>query len=76
MTLCASIIGCTARVVLNLDNQLLLMLLLLLKKAGSAKAWRERLTPYQSEYQSPTIPTHRMKEQKVKSVRDKKGASS
>ena len=34
------------------------------------------LTPYQSEDPSPTIPTHRMKEEKGKTGGDKKGASS
>ena len=36
----------------------------------------ERLTPYQSEDRGPTIPTHSMKEEKGKTVGDKKGASS
>ena len=34
------------------------------------------MTPYQSENPSPTIPTDRMKEEKGKTVGDKKGASS
>ena len=35
-------------------------------------AGRERLTPYQSEDHSPTIPTHRMKEEEGKTVVDKR----
>ena len=40
------------------------------------KAGRERLTTFQFEDPSPTIPTHRMKEDKWRTVGDKKGASS
>ena len=44
-----------------------ILLLLLWKKVASAiKAGWERLTPYQSEDPSPTIPSHRMKEEKGK----------
>ena len=39
------------------------------------KAGREQLTPYQSDDPSPTIPTHRMKEEKGQTAGDKKGAS-
>ena len=53
----------------------LLLLLLLLKKIGNARQ-RGRLTPYQSEDPSPTIPTYRGKEEKVKIVEDKKGESN
>ena len=50
---------------------------MLLKKVGSeCKVGRDRLTPYQSEDHSPTIPTHRMKKEKGKTIGDKKGASS
>ena len=49
-----------------------LTIILISKKAWLCKAGIERLTPYQSEDPSPTIPTHRMKEEKG----DKKGASS
>ena len=38
------------------------VLLLFLKKIGSARLG-EQLTPYQYEDPSPTIPTHRMKEE-------------
>ena len=37
---------------------------------------RERLTPYQSEDPSPTIPIHRMKKDRGKSVRVERGVSS
>ena len=52
-----------------------LLLLSLLLKGCQCNAGRERLTPYQSEDPSPTIPTHRMKEDKLKTVGDKNGAS-
>ena len=53
------------------------LLLLLLKNVGNTRlAGRERLTPDQSEDPSPTIVTHRMKEEKGKTGGDKKGASS
>ena len=47
-----------------------------IKNSWQCKAGRERLTPYQSEVHSPTIPTHRINEEKGKTVGDKKGASS
>ena len=52
-----------------------LLIIIIIKKCWQCKAGRERLTSYQSEDPSPTIPTHRMKE-KGKTVIDKKGASS
>ena len=55
---------------------IILILLLLVKKVFECKAERERLTPYQSEDPNPTTPTHRIKEEKGKTVRDKKWASS
>ena len=39
-------------------------------------AGTEPLTPYQSEDPSPTMPTHRMEEEKVQTVGDKNGAQS
>ena len=36
---------------------------------------RERLTPYQSEDPSPTLPTYRGKEEKGNIAEDKKGES-
>ena len=53
-----------------------LLLLLLFKKNGNAIAGRGRLTPYQSEDPSPTLPNYRGKEKKGKIVEDKKGASN
>ena len=49
-----------------------IILLLLLKKDWQCKAGRGRLTPYQSEDPSPTLPTYREKEEKGKIVEDKK----
>ena len=34
------------------------------------------MTPYQSEHPSPTLPTYRGKEEKLKIVDDKKGESN
>ena len=39
-------------------------------------AGRGRLTPYQSEDLSPTLPTYRGKEEKGKIVEDKQGESN
>ena len=50
-------------------------LLLILIDIGNVGRGRERFTPYQSEDPSPTIPTHRMKEEKGKTVEDKRGAT-
>ena len=36
----------------------------------------QRMSSYQFEDPSPTIPTHRQKEEKVKTVEDKKGGYS
>ena len=44
----------------------------IIKKGWQCKAGRERLTPYQSEDPNPTTQTHRMKEEKEKTVGDKK----
>ena len=53
-----------------------LTLIIIIKRGWQCKAGRERLTPYQSEDPNPTTPTHRKKEEKGKTVGDKKGASS
>ena len=50
--------------------------IIIIKQGWQCKALRECSTMYQSEVLSPTIPTHRMKEEKGKSVGDKQGASS
>ena len=54
----------------------MLHFIIIFKKGWQCKAGRERLTPYQSEDPSPTIPTHRMKEEKGKAVyRRRRGAA-
>ena len=52
------------------------IIIIIIKIGWQCKAVRERLTPYQSEDPNPTTPTHRKKEEKGKTVGDKKGASS
>ena len=56
------------------DVRLWPLLLLLLKKIGNARPGR--LTPYQFEDPSPTLPTYRGKEEKGKIVEDKNGESN
>ena len=51
-------------------------IIVIIKKDWQCKAGRGRLTPYQSEDQSPTLPTYRGKEEKGKIVEDKKGESN
>ena len=48
------------------------LLLFIIKKDWQCQAGRGRLTPYQSEDPSPTLPTYRGKEEKGKIVKDKK----
>ena len=55
-----------------ISSKLLLLLLLLLKEVGNATLGESELTPYQSEDPNPTTPTHRKKEEKGKTVGDKK----
>ena len=50
--------------------------MIIIKKDGQCKAGRGRLTPYQSEDPSPTLPTYGGKEEKGKIVGDKKGESN
>ena len=52
-----------------------IIIIIIIKKGWEYKAGRERLTNYQSKDPSPTIPTHRMKEEKGKTGGYKKGAS-
>ena len=47
-----------------------------MKIVGQCKSRTERFTPYQSEDRGPTIPTHRMKEEKGQTVVGQKGANS
>ena len=51
-------------------------IIIIIKRGWQCKAGREWLPPYQSEDPNPTTPTHRKKEEKGKTVGDKKGASS
>ena len=54
----------------------IIIIIIIIKKDWQCKAWRERLTPYQSEDPSPTLLTYRGKEEKGKIVEDKKGEST
>ena len=47
-------------------------IIIIIKKDWQCKAGRGRLTPYQSEDPSPTLPTYRGKEEKGKIVEDKR----
>ena len=49
------------------------IIIIIIKKDWQCKAGRGKLTPYQSEDPSPTLPTYRGKEEKRKIVEDKKG---
>ena len=51
-------------------------IIIIIRKNWQCKAGRGRLTPYQSEDPSPTLPTYRGKEEKGKIVQDKKGESN
>ena len=48
-------------------------IIIIIKNDLQCKAGRGRLTPYQSEDPSPTLPTYRGREEKGKIVEDKKG---
>ena len=52
------------------------MIIIIIKNDWQCKAGIGRLTPYQSEDPSPTLPTNRGKEEKGKIVEDKKGESN
>ena len=49
------------------------IIIIIIKEDWQGKAGRGRLTPYQSEDASPTLPTYRLKEEKGKIVENKKG---
>ena len=51
---------------------IIIIIIIIIKKDRQCKAGRGRLTPYQSEDHSPTLPTYRGKEEKGKIVEDKK----
>ena len=55
---------------------LIIIIIIIIKKDWQCKAGRGRLTPYQSEDPSPTLPTYKGKEEKGKIVEDKKGESN
>ena len=49
-----------------------MIIIIIIKKDWQCKAGRGRLSQYQSEDPSPTLPTYRGKEEKGKIVEDKK----
>ena len=51
---------------------IIIIIIIIIKKGWQCKAGRERLTHNQSEDPNPTTPTHRMKEEKGKTAGDKK----
>ena len=53
-----------------------LIIIIIVKKDWQCKARRGRLTPYQYEYPSPTLPAYRGKEDKGKIAEDKIGESN
>ena len=58
------------------ESVFIIIIIIIISKGRQCKAGRERLTPYQSEDLNPTTPTHRMREEKGKTVGDKKWAIS
>ena len=58
------------------ERDVVFIIIIIIKRGRQCKAGKERLTPHQSEDPNPTTPTHRKKEEKGKTVGDKKGASS
>ena len=64
-----SIDGPLANVAENCDC---IIIIIIIKRGWQCKAGRQRLTPYQSKDPNPTTPTHRKKEEKGKTVGDKK----
>ena len=52
------------------------IIIIIIKKDWQCKSGTGRLTPYQSEDPSPTLPTYRGKEEKWKIVEDKKRESN
>ena len=53
----------------TITTDIIIIIIIIIKRGWQCKAGRERLTPYQSEDPSPT---HRKKEEKEKTVGDKK----
>ena len=60
----------------GLGHRYIYYIIIIIKKDWQCTAGRGRLTPYQSEDPSPTLPTYRGKEEKGKIVEDKKGESN
>ena len=62
----------------NIEHRVLIFIdiIIIVKKDWQCKAGRGRLTPYQSEDPSPTLPTYRGKEEKGKIAEEKKGESN
>ena len=58
------------------DSIVVVIIIIIIKKDWQCKAGRGRLTPYQSEDPSTTLPTYRGKQEKGKIVEDKKGESN
>ena len=59
-----------------IDTNHIIIIIIIIKKDWQCKAGRGRLPPYQYEDPSPTLPTYRRKEEKVKIVEDKKVESN
>ena len=57
------------------DIIIIIIIIISIKKDYQCKAGRGRLAPYQSGDPSPTLPTYRGKEKKLKIVEDKNGES-
>ena len=57
-------------------HSVIIPIIIIIKKDWQCKAGRGRLTPYQSEDPSPTLPAYRGKEDKGKIVEDKKTESN
>ena len=51
--------------------EIIITIIIIIKRGWHCKAGRERLAPSQSEDPNPTTPTHRKKEEKGKTVGDK-----
>ena len=66
----------TIMIILKQMVAMQISIIIIIKKDRQCKAGRGRLTPYQSEDPSPTLPTYRGKEEKGKTVEDKKGESN
>ena len=69
---CAGVNISSIRTVYLLEIISKVFIIIIIKQGWQCKAGRERLIPYQFEDTNPTTPTHRMKEEKGKTVGDKK----